>query len=359
MRRKSLWVLTLLGIAVLGVACSHNPSNHQIETNLKAQMFSDPQLVGTSLHVNVKNGVVTLSGKVPSVAARYEAFKVASDTAGVKKVNDRMTIEEPSLGKRSAARTPRVRRPAAPRTKSRPAEKLHFHPVPNARPIPLPSPTAVAADETASAQTGPAASASTSQSPDTSALEQITVPQGARVSVRMVDSISSAVNQVGDIFHATLARPLVIGNKVVAPKGADVYLKLVDARSAGHFGGRSELRVELYRLVLHGHSYPLISNDYEVKGPSRGKRSALTILGGSALGAAVGAFAGGGKGAAIGAAVGGGGGTAYEGLTKSKQVRIPSETLLHFNLEQPLDVTVAPTPTSSPVTTVSSRKQKR
>lgn len=358
MRRKSLWVLTLLAIALLSAACSHQLSNQQIETKLKARMSSDAQLVGSSLHIRVNHGVVTLSGKVPSVAARYEAFKVASDATGVKKVNDRMTIEEPSVASRSAANGPPTRPAPAPR-KPAPTGKLHFHPVPNARPVPLKSLAANGTEEAAAqpehATAAPAAAATPAvKSPAPAAVERITVPQGTHVSVRMVDSISSAVNQVGDIFHASLAKPLVVGGKVLAPKGTNVYLRLVNVHSAGHLRGRSELRVELYRLVLHGNSYPLVSNDYEVKGPSRGKRSALSILGGAAVGTAIGAFAGGGKGAAIGAAAGGGGGAAYEGLTKGKQVHIPSEALIHFKLEQPLSVTVPATNSGSSATSAAS-----
>jgi hypothetical protein len=58
-------------------------------------------------------------------------------------------------------------------------------------------------------------------------------------------------------------------------------------------------------------------------------------------GAIIGAIAGGGKGAAIGAAAGGGTGAAVQVLTKGPQVKVPSETLLEFRLQQP--VTVTPT----------------
>jgi hypothetical protein len=59
------------------------------------------------------------------------------------------------------------------------------------------------------------------------------------------------------------------------------------------------------------------------------------------LGAIIGGIAGGGKGAAIGAAAGGGAGAGVQILTKGQQVKVPSETLLEFRLQQP--VTVTPT----------------
>ena len=129
---------------------------------------------------------------------------------------------------------------------------------------------------------------------------------------------------------------------VVVPAGADVFVKLTEARSAGRMTGRSELQLELVRLQFQGKSYPLSSSSYEQAGASRGKRTAATIGGGAAIGAAIGAIAGGGKGAAIGAAIGGAGGTAVQVMTKGQQVRIPSETRLDFRLEAPLEITYFP-----------------
>ena len=65
----------------------------------------------------------------------------------------------------------------------------------------------------------------------------------------------------------------------------------------------------------------------------------MIIGGGAAAGAVIGAIAGGGKGAAIGAAAGAGAGTGVQALTKGEQIKLPSETLLEFQLKAPLTVT--------------------
>jgi uncharacterized protein YcfJ len=101
------------------------------------------------------------------------------------------------------------------------------------------------------------------------------------------------------------------------------------------------LQLELTRLVIDGKDFPLISSDYNVQGKSRGADSAKKVGGGAVLGAIIGGIAGGGKGAAIGAAAGGGAGAGVQILTKGQQVKVPSETLLEFRLQQP--VTVTPT----------------
>jgi len=150
------------------------------------------------------------------------------------------------------------------------------------------------------------------------------------------------VNHPGEIFHASLDAPLVVGDEVVVRKGADVYVRLVSSNSAGKFSGKSELHLELVKLETQGQSYPLVSSTYSVSGSSRGKNTAEKVGGGAALGAIIGALAGGGKGAAIGAGVGGAGGGVWQGVTRGKQVRIPSETKLDFQLDQPVTITVMP-----------------
>jgi hypothetical protein len=194
---------------------------------------------------------------------------------------------------------------------------------------------------------GPAAGASTSPPPVTSAAnssaaqnsgaaptEGIKIPAGTSLFVRMIDSVDSSRNQVGDAFHASLEDPLVVGNTVVAGKGADVYGKLAQVKEAGHISGGSELRLELTGIRINGSIVPIDSTDYDVAGKGRGGQSAGRIGGGAVLGAVIGGIAGGGRGAAIGAGAGAGAGTAVQLATHGEQVRIPSETLLEFRLQQ-------------------------
>jgi hypothetical protein len=185
-----------------------------------------------------------------------------------------------------------------------------------------------------------------SQPPATAApaAQPITVPAGTVILVRMIDSIDSSTNGVGDIFHASLADPLVIGDTVVAPKDADVVGRLSQAKSAGKIAGRSELRLELTGITINGQLNSIVTSDYDVAGKSRGKESAQRIGGGAVLGAVIGAIAGGGKGAAIGAGVGAAAGTGVQVFTHGEKVKVPSETLLEFKLDQPF--TVAPSPSS-------------
>jgi hypothetical protein len=161
-----------------------------------------------------------------------------------------------------------------------------------------------------------------------------TIRAGTLITVRMIDSVDSARNRPGDEFVGTVAEPVVVGNRVVIPKGAEARMQLTEVKSAGHIKGQSELELELTSLTVEGEDVPVDTTVYEEKGSSQGKRSAKMIGGGAGLGALIGAVAGGGKGAAIGAAIGAGAGTAVEATTRGQQVKVPSEAKVEFRLRK-------------------------
>jgi hypothetical protein len=171
--------------------------------------------------------------------------------------------------------------------------------------------------------------------------EMVTVPQGAPILVRMIDSVDSSVNQPGDVFHASLEDDLQIGDVLVAQKGADVYGKLVSVQSAGRVTGKSELELQLTGIrTVAGTIQSIVTGDYQQAGKSRTKQTVEHSVLGAALGAVIGGVAGGGGGAAKGAGVGAAAGTGVTVITRGQQVKIPSETLLQFQLAQPLTITL-------------------
>ncbi|HKT12951.1 MAG TPA: hypothetical protein VJW77_14110 [Terriglobia bacterium] len=177
--------------------------------------------------------------------------------------------------------------------------------------------------------------------PATSTGAGILVPAGTHVVVRMIDGIDSNRNRVGDTFQASLDEPLIAESTQVAPKGTTVYGKLEQVKSAGRVQGQSELRLVLTGIVLNGATYNIMTGQYEVQGKSRGRQTATRTGIGAVAGGIIGAIAGGGKGAAIGAGVGAGAGAASTVLTHGQQVHVPSETVLNFTLEQPVQLPLA------------------
>jgi hypothetical protein len=162
----------------------------------------------------------------------------------------------------------------------------------------------------------------------------VTIPAGTRISVRTIDAIDSTRNLPGDRFQASLAEPLMLEGNVVVEKDALVFGRLTQSKESGTFSGRSQLRLELTGIVVQGKTVPVLTGDYEVNGKSRGASTAKRTVGGAALGAIIGAVADGGQGAAIGAGVGAGAGAGSEAITRGDQVKVPSETLIDFTLQE-------------------------
>ena len=153
-----------------------------------------------------------------------------------------------------------------------------------------------------------------------------------------IDAIDSEKHRVGYRFQASLEQPLWVDGNVVVPKGADVYGRLDESKETGTFAGRSQLKLQLAGIVVNGQTLPLVTGEYEVSGKSKGESTAKRTVGGAAIGGIIGALAGGGKGAAIGAGTGAGVGATSEIITKGDQVKIPSETLLDFTLQQSVTI---------------------
>jgi hypothetical protein len=161
---------------------------------------------------------------------------------------------------------------------------------------------------------------------------------GTVITVRMIDSVDSEVNRVGETFRASVDEPVTLGSDQVIPRGADVVVKLVDDKQSGKISGRTELTLDLVSVDINGRSVDINTQAITQASESRTSRSGKVIGGTTALGAVIGAIAGGGKGAAIGAVAGAGAGTAAQVATKGQRVRIPSETRLTFTLEYPVRI---------------------
>jgi hypothetical protein len=342
-RRKLL--LPLLSFSLLTIACGSKPTDDAITTHIKASLYSEPLLKSASVDVAAKDGVVTLSGQVPDDAARLAAEKIASSTPGVKTVVDQLTMAGPAAAPVATASVAPAPAPAPRPERTARTVSKRAQATPAASPAPAPGVTPSTdpgpLHEASNQDTKPSAPAPPPPPPPPQPVV-VTIPDGTVLSVRTIDSIDSSVNTPGQTFRASLDAPIVVGDQVVVPKGLNVYMKLVDASSAGKFKGRSELTVALDSFTYQGKTYQLASSDVQQKGASRGKRSAEVIGGGAVLGAIIGGLAGGGKGAAIGAAAGGGAGTAVQALTHGEKVKIPSETKLDFTLQNSVTVSYFP-----------------
>src|SRR5215475_2258226 len=64
-----------------------------INTAVKNKLAADPITSAAKIDVDTSNGVVTLSGKVPTAAEKSEAERIARNTQGVRQVVNNITVE--------------------------------------------------------------------------------------------------------------------------------------------------------------------------------------------------------------------------------------------------------------------------
>src|SRR2546427_976083 len=148
MRKITVSLVVALAAVALAAGCSSARRDQDVATDIKARMFSDPQVKSASVDVAVKDGEATLSGDVPDDGARLEAFKVATDTPGVKHVVDKMTVQTAAAAPAPVEPPP----PAEParstskhRAESRPKPKAAYSD-PEPAPALAPAPVTVATE---------------------------------------------------------------------------------------------------------------------------------------------------------------------------------------------------------------------
>lgn len=166
----------------------------------------------------------------------------------------------------------------------------------------------------------------------------VIVPAGTALTVRLGSDLGSKLSQAGQTFNGTLAKDVIVGNEVVIPKGSTVTGTLTDAKALGKFKGGALLDLRLDSINLNGYDMPVQTAMKTFTEKGKGKRTAIATGGGAALGGIIGAIAGGGKGAAIGMAAGAGAGAGGSALTGNKEIVLPAESAVSFELTKELQL---------------------
>ena len=168
--------------------------------------------------------------------------------------------------------------------------------------------------------------------------EPLVVPSGTEITISLGSAIGSKLSQPGQTFTGSVAREVMAGNAVAIPQGTNISGTVTDAKPLGKLKGGAVLQVRLDSVNLNGADVPVQANARSFSEKGKGKRTAVLAGGGAALGGIIGAIAGGGKGAAIGAAAGAGAGTGGAAFTGNKEIVLPAESNLSFELSQPLEI---------------------
>ncbi len=348
--RPSLLVGVALAAALaVGVGCVKAPSDAQVTTDIQSKLAADSGLQNKQLTVQAVNGTVTLSGSVDNDAQREAAAKYAASAPGVKTVINNLQVGTmAAMAAAPAADAAPAMAPMAPAKVTKPSPTMKPHhaaesqsassamapaaPAQAMAAAPTMAPAADSAPQSTSAPTAPAPPAEPAK---------VTIPSGASLAVRLVDTIDSATAQTGDQFHATLEAPVAVDGDLVIPANYDVEGHVVNAQASGKFAGKALLELQLDRVKVGDRWYNVDTDHYKQETGSRGKNSAEKVGGGAAVGAILGGIFGGGKGAVIGAAAGAGAGGGVQAASKKPDIKLASEKVLTFTLQSP--VTVIPT----------------
>ena len=172
--------------------------------------------------------------------------------------------------------------------------------------------------------------------------QSVMVPAGTKLSVILIDSLSSEKNKAGDQFLASLGAPLIVDGKTIAEKGAKVRGRVVAAEGSGRVKGLASMSLVLNGIMDGDEVISIVTKPFVVEAEATKGRDAAVAGGGAGIGAAIGAVTGGKKGAGLGALIGGAAGAGAVLATKGNEVEFGSESKLTFTLDKEAELPVRP-----------------
>jgi hypothetical protein len=366
-----------------GTAASGQRSDGEIEMDVVHALDASDALKNDMITAATIQSEVTLSGTVSSAASSQLAESLSSHVAGVTKVHNNLKVGNPqdaqdaaSAADSSAQQTAddsqaEVQTPPAPQGNAQPQapqppqggqypqqpppypqqggqypqqpppypqqQAGNYPPPPPGYPppgaYPYPPPRAPYPYGQQPAYPPPPQRPAYAQ-----ATGPVTVPQGTLIQVRTAEAVDGKHAKDGQPISFTLIRDVAVGGVLAIPRGATLHGIITEDKQSGTFAGSPVLALKLVSLDLGGQNYPISSDEFKVKGPGKGERTAGNIVGGAILGAIIGGAVDRGPGAAIGAAAGAGAGTAASAATPGPRVWIPMEALVTFHIGDPITV---------------------
>jgi hypothetical protein len=180
-----------------------------------------------------------------------------------------------------------------------------------------------------------------------------TLGEGAVIRVRLMDRLSTAMNQSGDAFRTRVVSDVIQDGQVLIPAGAEIDGK-VDSVSSGHFAGHGSMRLQPEFVILaDGSRFHLyadttgapgsndrIGGEGDVTPGSRMKKVGIEYGAGTGAGVVTGAIIGGPGGALAGGIIGASVITVHL-LMDHPQATLDDGAVLLFTLNEPLHLVAA------------------
>ena len=87
---------SLIAQTNVGFAQKASSSDDQIDFKVRTRLAGDADVKGGALDVSVKDGVVTLKGRVDTQKGKTKATRLAKKVKGVKEVDNELTVGSPN-----------------------------------------------------------------------------------------------------------------------------------------------------------------------------------------------------------------------------------------------------------------------
>lgn len=180
--------------------------------------------------------------------------------------------------------------------------------------------------------------------------------QGTEIRARLLDRLSTAMNQDGDSFRARVASDVYQGSQILIPAGSEIDGTVVQV-SSGRAGGHGSMLLRPETVVLpDGSRHRLYAQTMDAPGSrtrvgsegtispdSRLKKDSIEYGGAVGAGAVTGAIVAGPVGALAGTLIGAGAITVHL-LMDHPQATLEPGTVLMFSLTEPLNLAPAEQP---------------
>ena len=164
--------------------------------------------------------------------------------------------------------------------------------------------------------------------------EDVRIPVGTELDVRLQSSLDSDTTQVEDRFYATVVNDLVLAGRRAIPAGAEAR-GLVSAVDRSSRTDRSaSLTLTFDQITVEGRTYPARLTLTEAQ--DSGIKDEIDRIGiGAAVGGVIGGLIGGGRGALTGVLIGAGGTVA---ATEGEDVELPAGTVLRVRFDSSVTI---------------------
>ncbi len=185
------------------------------------------------------------------------------------------------------------------------------------------------------------------------AQNNISVPAGTALRVKLETTLSTFSNKEGDPFSGKVMEAVLLGGKTVIPAGATVQGRVTKVSEPRRIAGKPTIGLFPETLILpNGEHFMLnapvvdtnlghgtdVNVEGQFKGSGHDKRTLVEVGAGTGGGMLVGGLIGGGPGVLIGGAVGAGA-TVTHWLVQHRSATLPSGTELTLELSRPLALT--------------------